>query len=110
MIVSRPEFLRRFVKAFGEQEVDEQYLCCFRTKMPDGGYFYAAPFVVSKPLDLYYHLCNVDGVVLDKLVEQSADVVLCAYWFEDCGISCDDFDEIAVPFADLYLVNEEVID
>lgn len=112
MIVSRPEFVRRFVTVFGDIEDGEQYLFCFRTKMPDGGHFYAAPFVISKPLDLYYHLCNVDGVVIDKLVEQFADVCQLAYWSDAHGLyplgSRGAVDLVCMPFVDLYLTNEEV--
>lgn len=112
MIVSRPEFVRRFVNVFGDVEQGEHFLFCFRTKMPDGTYFYAAPFVIRQALDLYYHLCNVDGAVLDKLVDQSADVVQLAYWSDSNGlypIGRDPVDLVSASFVSLFL-DKEVVD
>lgn len=110
MIVSRPEFVRRFVNAFGDVEDGEQYLFCFRTKMPDNTYFYAVPFVISRPLDLYYHLCNVDGAVIDKLVEQYADIVQLVKWSDEFGlVKNNDSRSKSASFVSLFL-DLEVVD
>lgn len=112
MIVSRPEFLRRFRDAFGDVELGDasySYLLCFRTVLESGEYFYGAPFVIHNPLDLYYHINNVDGVVVDTLVDQQADIVFLGYWSDFSGLeSCERNVRVCASFRGIYLTEEEV--
>lgn len=110
MKVSRVTFLHRFEEAFG-RIVGEgtSFLFCFRTVLESGEYFYAAPFVVARPFELYHHMLSVDNNVIDRLVDQKADVVMLGFWHEDSGfeeISCV-HGELTVPFVDLFLTSDE---
>lgn len=111
MIVSRPEFLRRFNDAFGNIDLGDashSFLLCFRTVLESGEYFYATPFVIHNPLDLYYQISNVDGVVVDKLVDQHAEVVLLGFWSDFNGLEAfEPHLRISASFRGIYLKEEE---
>lgn len=108
MKVSRLTFLERFDKAFGCLLAEgTSYLFCFRTVLESGEYFYAAPFVVPRPIELYHHMLSVNNNVIDMLVDQHADVCFLGFWKEASGFENSNWGEITVSFADLFLTTDE---